>query len=413
MTYYPGGGGGGGSIATSSDVALNNVANSEVLVYDGALAKWKNAPAAASGVRSAFLVVAASDAPAAVKGAADYVCDGVDDQIEINAAIAAAALGVGIGWGLVQLTGGFFKVSGSVIMRTGVAVSGSGFLTIVQSVGMGARGVFELFDLNTHLTMLKDMTIDGNFTNGGSSHAIAYRNSDGNLGDPKGLTGDHSATPGNDPDSSHVVSDIFIRAFGGGTRHGVFMDADARDPKVSRVRVRACSGTGFKMNASSDGKYSQNIAIGCGIGWEVGGASNMFTTCKAAYADGDGWQVSSSRAHLVGCHAQDNGRHGFNVTGIDAALTGCVADSNRRLDVAGYGLVIGADRGVFEGIHLYDRGQSAQQQTQGVDFTASATDIYLTGHIRLPSGTAYTNGAPGANSYVRLVRVGSTVYSVG
>lgn len=43
MTYIPGSGGGGGSISTSSDVALSNIANSEVLIYDGAVAKWKNA----------------------------------------------------------------------------------------------------------------------------------------------------------------------------------------------------------------------------------------------------------------------------------------------------------------------------------------------------------------------------------
>lgn len=43
MTYIPGGGAGGGNIATLGDVALNNPANSETLVYDTSVGKWKNA----------------------------------------------------------------------------------------------------------------------------------------------------------------------------------------------------------------------------------------------------------------------------------------------------------------------------------------------------------------------------------
>ncbi|PLS81700.1 hypothetical protein CYG49_01510 [Candidatus Saccharibacteria bacterium] len=42
MTYIPGGGG-SSAVGTSSDVALNNVADKEVLTYDSAIAKWKNA----------------------------------------------------------------------------------------------------------------------------------------------------------------------------------------------------------------------------------------------------------------------------------------------------------------------------------------------------------------------------------
>lgn len=48
MTYIPGSGSGGGSISTSSDVALNNAADKDVLTFDAALAKWKNAPVAAA-----------------------------------------------------------------------------------------------------------------------------------------------------------------------------------------------------------------------------------------------------------------------------------------------------------------------------------------------------------------------------
>lgn len=40
MTFIPGGG--SGSISSSSDVALNNPANQEVLSFDSSIQKWKN-----------------------------------------------------------------------------------------------------------------------------------------------------------------------------------------------------------------------------------------------------------------------------------------------------------------------------------------------------------------------------------
>lgn len=416
MSWNPGANG----IENAADVAMSNPTDGQVLTYDNVTDKWRNeaipAGGGGNGVRGAGILVAASNAPTAVKNAADYVCDGTADQVQINAAITSAAYSDngGVNYGLVQLSGGEFSISSPILMKTGVSLHGVGFLTILKSVSLAApAGVVQLYDMNTHMTSLQHLTLDGGAAGGGTSSAVVYRNSDGNIGDAKGATGDHNGTPGNDPDSSHVLSDLFVRNFSNGTaRHGIFMDADARDPKVSRIRVRSCSGTGFKMNDSSDGKYSQNIAIGCNIGYDIGGGSNMFTTCKAAYSDVDGWVVASSRLHLIGCHAQDNGRHGFNVSGVDPAMSGCVADSNRRLDTSGYGLNLSSSRAIVEGFHAYDRGQSAQAQTQGMNISG-ASDIYLTGNVRIPTGTTYVNGTPGGNSYVRVVRVGSTVYTVG
>lgn len=59
MTYMPGGGSGSHSIATSSDVALNNAATNEVLTYDASVSKWKNAvaPAATDATTTAKGVV--------------------------------------------------------------------------------------------------------------------------------------------------------------------------------------------------------------------------------------------------------------------------------------------------------------------------------------------------------------------
>ncbi len=47
-----GGGGSTSSIGTSTDVAISNPADTQVLTYDGAVAKWKNATAAGGAVSS-------------------------------------------------------------------------------------------------------------------------------------------------------------------------------------------------------------------------------------------------------------------------------------------------------------------------------------------------------------------------
>jgi hypothetical protein len=75
MTYIPGNGG-GGSIATSSDVALNNPTDTEVLTFDSNTNLWTNAPVAASDgftsqALSADITITASSADKRYRGDAD------------------------------------------------------------------------------------------------------------------------------------------------------------------------------------------------------------------------------------------------------------------------------------------------------------------------------------------------------
>ena len=74
--------------------------------------------------RSATLTVAASDASSHSREAADYRCDGIDDQAEIQAALdALPATG-----GKVALTEGTFNIAASVrIENHGVTLEGFGY----------------------------------------------------------------------------------------------------------------------------------------------------------------------------------------------------------------------------------------------------------------------------------------------
>ncbi|MEN6519204.1 MAG: hypothetical protein ABFC38_13695 [Methanospirillum sp.] len=76
------------------------------------------APAAAT----ATISVAAADAPAEVRASADFVCDGVDDQLEINRAFAA------LPWdgGTVRLSAGTFHCTDNLVPGAYTILEGAG-----------------------------------------------------------------------------------------------------------------------------------------------------------------------------------------------------------------------------------------------------------------------------------------------
>lgn len=76
------------------------------------------------------VLVAAASAPGRIKAWADYVCDGVDDQVEIQAALDAA--------GRVYLSPGDFQLSQPVILRGSHNLTGAGLsLTRVNAIKDG------------------------------------------------------------------------------------------------------------------------------------------------------------------------------------------------------------------------------------------------------------------------------------
>ncbi|MBP7411513.1 glycosyl hydrolase family 28-related protein [Methanoculleus sp. 10] len=75
----------------------------------------------AQGVAATPLFVAAGDSSPAAKAQANYTCDGIDDQVEIQAALAALPDG-----GTVALSGGTFNCSGSLVPPAGATLRGEG-----------------------------------------------------------------------------------------------------------------------------------------------------------------------------------------------------------------------------------------------------------------------------------------------
>ncbi len=91
--------------------------------------------------RSATLVVAASDATATVRAQADYTCDGVADNVEIQAAINAInASGVR---GLVRLVGGTFTGNAKLDAKSKVDVDGGNSIITITYNTFGYGLLFD------------------------------------------------------------------------------------------------------------------------------------------------------------------------------------------------------------------------------------------------------------------------------
>lgn len=79
--------------------------------------------------RKTTIVVAASDASASIKATADFICDGVADEVQINLALVSAALIIS---DTVELTTGTFSIDAIIKMLTsGLHLRGNGYGTVI------------------------------------------------------------------------------------------------------------------------------------------------------------------------------------------------------------------------------------------------------------------------------------------
>jgi hypothetical protein len=168
---------------TPHDNDLLFLGDSETLDGDGDMTTRKVTVASLRTPRAATLVVAASNAPAVTKAAADYVCDGTADEAEINSAIDA----LGTVGGTVLLSEGTFTVAaaGSV---TGDSVTTPYCIRIrethgaVDLIGMG-QGATKIVLANSQAANSIPILVRGtSTTNRTAATRIAHMEIDGNDG---------------------------------------------------------------------------------------------------------------------------------------------------------------------------------------------------------------------------------------
>ena len=388
----------GTTFAILADVDMTSLVDGQIPVWNAAAAKWNPGTFSGGGggtgsTAAAAVLVASSDMPTVIKNAADFVCTGTGDQTQINAAIAAAVSAAG-GRGRVQLTGGRFNCSGSILMKTGVWLSGAGPFTEVKAInittvtGAGDQAaIVKLFDVNTHLTFISDMWLNLNSSPGGTGHGICYESA--SSGDSE------SGYPDSNPDCDENISNLFISNGGNGTtRKAIYARTDLRGSIVHNIQIRSMSSDGIHLESAPDCHFSLiHMGTIAGTGFHVGTGNAKFNNCKAYYCDQWGFDVSSGRGGLSGCESQDNA-NGVRLTGPGYTVAGLMIDTSETDSLS-----IGANGLNVSGVTILNRGNGRYPTTaNGVVFAGTPTNchvdaVVVASNVTTPVVGTYTGAA--------------------
>lgn len=352
------------------------------------------------------ILVAASDAPPAIRRVATFRCDGVNDQLQIQQAFAA----LGAGGGLVQLSEGTFHLTAAVRVPRRGMLHGRGRSSVLRAAGSwvsfdGARpgALIEPADSGTDKTHIAQLALDGARFLGHDVGGIYYAIDD-------------SASFDEGPDACHWFSDLYVFHT---RQHGVHLSGNRmRATTMSRVRVYNSGADGVNVAhgfliESPDGTYTElDSGSASGAGFHVDGTNNRFTNCKAWFSDLSGWEIAKPRCQLSACESQDNEQHGFYIGVGPTSLSACHADSNSWSSAApvasfdGFHLPWGKDIQLV-GCSAYDKNEGGRGNWQrfGVFMGSSVerAQIIMTARDNVSGGT----GGAGAAAPGNLVMVAS------
>lgn len=349
MGFNPGG---GGAISAATDVALNSPQDDQVLTYEELSAKWQNQTIASSGggpLGIAIVTVADKDESTAVKAAADFVCDGTADEVEINQAMnSIASLSVlsgakGTNGGIVMLVGRKFTISGPVLLQSQTELVGaygkSGtWLSCAGSYAPGdTGGMIQLASIDSQYTVVRDLGLLGNSVN-----VCGIRQEMGT---------------GQEYDGFHVAKDVYIWNVGS---HGLYVINQSggrmRGNMYSRIRIINAGGHGVYTRCPDSfyemidvGSAGTNIGGAAGHGFMCNHSNNRYVNCKSWFSDGSGFHIDGARDNqFTACESQDNELHGYYIGSARTILSSCTADSNSH---TGSGVA-----GVGDGFHIVSNG---------------------------------------------------------
>jgi hypothetical protein len=332
------------------------------------------------GVAAVPLVVAAGDSSPAFAAQADYTCDGIDDQVEIQAALAALPDG-----GTVILADGTFNCSGSVNPAAGTTL-----------LGQGPDATFLKFSRNGRLNVSEErVTLDG-FHIRGTGYTNMSTNTTLDLGQWLGVltiyashARVHNVTGTADASIQAVflllhnpnvyapvledVEFVNCRAVDTGT-YGFLHNAwGSENTTIRNVRYENCHAincgrfgafnpwvTGFDFaeqndierlrvsNSSAEG----SLESGFHFEWDPEKRDCVFTNCSSlnngqkpcpeTYLVGDpdffgsGFYLPGGQVSLINCRAEGNSVFGFFICNPDGMLLyNCAESETGRAQVAG------------------------------------------------------------------------------
>ena len=355
-------------------------------------------------------LVAASDARAEIREVADFRCDGVADQVEINAAWQAIE-DLNIGGGRVVLSAGTFSITDKVTVNTGQTepgvmigagqgatlihmASGSAAAAVRVRAGATVRDFSILVDGSTVLTTGALELTEGD------AQAFSI---DISTDDEQGIwiKGPRSrveacriATVADGEDGIYVHADAFDTILTGNhitqtRQHGIFIDGDSGGtPENTQILGNRIINPSRQTAATYDGIHMEGpfpadslgpLIDGNTIYKDSGGdfrdgiliaAANVVDVTVVGNTIGDGVGRKAINADGVRCHVGSNRMiGGIDVGGDDNHIVGntvaIVNDSDN-------GIVVGGDRNSIMDNKVFP--QSGSDPAVGLEVESGATD---------------------------------------
>lgn len=383
----------------------SNVALSAILAADLPAATTSTQGALKAGAsRPATLIVAASGSSAAWKAVADYVCTGTNDDVQINAALAALP---SIG-GTVLLSDGTFGISNPVIPTINASVlrgQGTNATVIQQRSGSGTNGYqYNQVSQNYNLIFcsIQSLTFLGNYnagagdttgygcyinyTYGGGGHYTFW---DFYLRDvwfenwPQDgfySTGGHG-----------YVLDHCLAEYNGGNGinfAGGFTDTP---PRILFGTIKINGGDGIICNADGGYVAGNEISNNTGDGLSLGGLTSVGVGNLVKLNNGTGIILVNSGARAIGNYVTNNKVYGIHATG---GHEGCAAIGNTVAYSAQHGILSDNARTTIDGNYCLSSSYSGAGGT-----TNTADEINITtGTFNAIENSVFGNVINGASS---------------
>ena len=328
-----------------------------------------------SSSRATTKLVAANDASDQVKQAADFLCDGVDDQMQIQAAIAALpACG-----GKITLSEGQFNFSAHVALVSNVDFEGSGTATLLYLVDASNDHVL-YGDTITKLSV-KDLRIDSNSA-GQTSPPSPY----------KGGIYFRDVTHFRVSDVHSEYAPGHCIDIGDGCEWGVVHHATTSYAYDDGVAV---SGTASSILLTNCFSHHNGLSlIGTGSGIEIDDGANLVTVIGCSVHDNEAGISVHTHAGKPECYdvalsanlIYDNDcgirMHGFNES-LGEILFSFNISANIIHDNAGIGIAISQiHNGVVQGNTIRN------QTTDGIEVVSCK-------HLTIADNNIYNPGAEG------------------
>jgi len=351
-------------------------------------------------------LVAASNASEQVRARADFLCDGVADNVQIQQAIDALPAG----GGKVQLSEGTCTIAAPIRLRNGTVLQGQGRSSYNPTTGSiifvannAKIGAIHLKDVEvTHFELL-DFTIDGNKVNQGTLGSTTLNGAIDAV-----VTSLVVTATTNFPTTVPFVIDIdsetlIVTAIAGTTftvvraarrstaaTHanlatvtlsapmGIYIDyvgttiVNSAKNLIEHVTIANCAGDGMEiytpvgMNGGFGAVHDCIAWSNDGRGFRVQGADMFWAHCNSHRNGSWGWRIISGGAagQYVNCRASQNGQvsvangAGFYVSGANICMfTDCWSGEN-----LGVGFRIGSADHMFTGCVAIENGTTAARK---------------------------------------------------